>query len=170
MIKFSVSRLDKEPIELQGTEPAGFLGLAPDDVYSAASEVAYDLRVSRVSGGALVSGVCRAVIAGECGRCLDPVEREISAEKIEFFVDLAQAAEEVDISEDIRSELLLELPMILLCREDCRGLCPVCGKNLNSGSCGCTVFSGGALAWGELDRLDPDGKKDKQGGKDPCSK
>lgn len=163
MIKFSVARLDKEPIELQGTEPAGFLGLAPDDVYGAASGVDYDLRVTRVSGGALVSGTCRAVISGECGRCLEPVKREISAEEIEFFVDLAQAPEEVDISEDIRSELLLELPMVLLCREDCRGLCPACGKNLNRGKCGCSVSPGGALVWGELDRLDLDGKKKKKG-------
>ena len=170
MIKFSVARLDKEPIELQGTEPAGFLELASDDVYAASSGVDYDLRVSRVSGGALVSGSCRTVISGECGRCLDRVEREISAGEIEFFVDLARAPEEVDISEDIRSELLLELPMILLCREDCRGLCPVCGKNLNRGKCSCTVSPGGALAWGELDRLELDGKKNKTGGNDPCLK
>ena len=170
MIKFSVARLDKEPIELQGTEPAGFLGLAPDDVYAASSGVDYDLRVTRVSGGALVSGSCRALISGECGRCLDRVEREISAEKIEFFVDLTQAPEEVDISEDIRSELLLQLPMILLCREDCRGLCPACGKNLNRGECGCAVSPGGALAWGELDGLELDGKTNKKGGNGPCSK
>ena len=154
MIKFSVARLDKEPVELAGSEPAEFLGLAPDDVYGAASPVDYDLLVSRVSGGALVSGTCRVTISGECGRCLAPVEKEISAEKIGLFIDLSQAAEEIDISEDIRSELLLELPMILLCREDCKGLCPECGADLNSGECGCAGSPGGALAWGELDKLD----------------
>jgi len=154
MIKFSAARLDKEPIELAGSESAEFLGLAPDDVYSAASSVDYNLLVSRVSGGALVSGSCRVTIAGECGRCLAPVEKEISAENIELFIDLAQAAEEIDISEDIRSELLLELPMILLCKEDCKGLCPRCGTDLNCGKCGCAGKTKGALAWGELDKLD----------------
>ena len=154
MIKFSVPRLDKEPIELSGREPAAFLNLASDDVYEAVSEVDYDLHVSRVSGGALVSGRCRVVVGGECGRCLARVEREISANEIKFFIDLAQAAEEVDISEDIRSEILLELPMVLLCRPDCKGLCPVCGTDLNRGKCGCAVPRGGSPAWGELDKLD----------------
>ncbi|MBQ9501010.1 MAG: DUF177 domain-containing protein [Lentisphaeria bacterium] len=153
MIKFSVARLDKEPIELAGSEPAEFLGLASGDVYSAASSVDYDLLVSRVSGGALVSGSCRVTIAGECGRCLAPVEREIAAENIELFIALPQTAEEIDISEDIRSEVLLELPMILLCKEDCRGLCPRCGADLNRCKCGCSGTPGGALAWGELDKL-----------------
>ena len=103
MIKFSAARLDKEPIELAGSEPAEFLGLAPDDVYSAASSVDYNLLVSRVSGGALVSGSCRVTIAGECGRCLAPVEKEISAENIELFIDLAQAAEEIDTREGAKA-------------------------------------------------------------------
>lgn len=46
------------------------------------------------------------------------------------FVDLAAVFEE---------ELLLELPAKLLCSEDCKGLCPKCGTNLNSGSCNCTA-------------------------------
>ena len=47
-----------------------------------------------------------------------------------------QPEEYVDISEEIRAEMLLELPMTLLCSDDCAGLCPVCGANLNDGDCG----------------------------------
>lgn len=154
MIKFSAARLDKEPIPLCGSEGPDFLDLPEDDVYRVVSDMEYDLLVTRVSGGALVSGSCRVVISGECGRCIMPVEQEVSAEDIEFFVDLEQAGDEVDISEDIRSELLLELPMILLCDEDCKGLCHECGVNLNQGSCRCRPGAGGSLAWGELDKLD----------------
>ena len=44
----------------------------------------------------------------------------------------------IDITEDVRQTLLLAVPLKLLCRESCKGLCPRCGKNLNEGGCACT--------------------------------
>ena len=70
-----------------------------------------------------------------------------------MFYDLDEHGDEVDISEDIRSELLLELPMFVLCSDDCAGLCPDCGCNLNDSSCRCHENPHGSLAWGELDNL-----------------
>ena len=43
----------------------------------------------------------------------------------------------VDLSEAVKDALVLQLPMRFLCKEDCRGLCPKCGVNLNTGSCSC---------------------------------
>lgn len=43
----------------------------------------------------------------------------------------------LDLDELLRSDILLELPYKFLCREECKGLCPSCGKNLNEGPCGC---------------------------------
>ena len=45
----------------------------------------------------------------------------------------------IDIDEIVRSALILELPSRFLCDEDCKGLCPKCGKNLNEGSCSCDM-------------------------------
>ena len=152
MIKFSAARLEKESIELSGSEPAEFLDLSADDLYEVVSEIDYDLLVKKVSGGALVSGNCRVIVASECGRCLEPVEVEIAAEDIEMFLDLDEYGDEIDISEDIRCELLLEFPMNLLCDDDCPGLCPECGVNLNEEQCKCKGPSG-SLAWSALDDL-----------------
>lgn len=44
---------------------------------------------------------------------------------------------QLSLDELARADILLELPSKFLCREDCRGLCPMCGKNLNEGLCGC---------------------------------
>jgi uncharacterized protein len=93
-----------------------------------------------VSGGAHVL----------CSRCLKPVTVPL---EIEFMVIYQQApatpgeddTEEVvfyrenliDVSEDIRQHLVLELPMKPICTSDCKGLCPRCGKDLNQGDCGC---------------------------------
>ena len=43
----------------------------------------------------------------------------------------------LDLTALVREDLLLALPAKFLCREDCKGLCPICGKNLNDGSCSC---------------------------------
>lgn len=43
----------------------------------------------------------------------------------------------LDLDELIREDILLELPTKFLCRKDCKGICPICGKNLNDGPCGC---------------------------------
>jgi uncharacterized protein len=43
----------------------------------------------------------------------------------------------LDISEDVRQTILLSVPLKLLCRNDCAGLCPQCGRNLNQGPCAC---------------------------------
>ncbi|MBO5645452.1 MAG: DUF177 domain-containing protein [Lentisphaeria bacterium] len=153
MIKFSVSRLDKEPIELSGSLDEEFVALPENDDYRAVSPLAYELTVAKVSGGALVQGSCSMTISGICGRCLEPVETEVTAPDVELFIDLEECGEEVDISEDIREELLINLPMNLLCDEDCAGLCLECGNNLNKKECSCGKKSSGSLAWSALDDL-----------------
>jgi len=154
MITFSVSRLEKENIRLEGAEPPYFIVLAGSEPYSVASPVEYDLEISRASGGALVSGCCGVEISGECGRCLTKVSRRVSTEDFRIFVEIPPGVEVCDISEDIRTEITLALPMNFLCRDDCRGLCPVCGADRNRVKCSCHVDNGGTPGvWDALDGL-----------------
>ena len=153
MIKFSVSRLDKEPFELEGTIDKEFISLPEGDAYTVLLPLEYRLRAEKISGGALISGSCRTSISGICGRCLEEVTQEISADDIELFYELDNVGEELDVSEDIREELLLNLPMNLLCDEDCAGLCSKCGTNLNKKMCSCNKNGSGDLAWSALDDL-----------------
>ena len=72
-----------------------------------------------------------------CDRCLEP-----SVEKIFCEFDEELTSEEItenvaDITELVRDTFLANLPIQNLCRSDCKGLCPVCGKNLNNGDCEC---------------------------------
>ena len=89
----------------------------------------------------------------ECARCLEPVsgdftvqfERTVAAEgtlteeQLEENVDEYAVIKDgrLDLDEEIREELLLSFPMRFLCREDCPGLCPKCGKPRRDGDCGC---------------------------------
>ena len=82
-----------------------------------------------------------------CGRCL---ERQRRAEVYRFKHVLVRQLNEEDNGDFIvvsgnqldldglaTSDILLELPSVVYCREDCKGLCPTCGKNLNEGACNC---------------------------------
>jgi uncharacterized protein len=94
-------------------------------------------------------GTVRTVVTGECRRCLTPVAAEVVADADALFTQesaaledpdsypLAPDATEVDLAPAVREEVLLAVPRFLLCREDCRGLCPRCGQDLNAGPCGC---------------------------------
>ena len=101
----------------------------------------------------LVNITVSAEIQGECARCLEPANLEISGElgylycsrgteEIEGFDDCMPVEVEhfgriIDVMPQIRESIYTLLPTKILCREDCKGLCPVCGKNLNEGQCSC---------------------------------
>ena len=154
MICFSLSRLEKEDIRLEGAEPAEFIVLAAGDPFTVSAPVSYALDVSKVSGGALVSGEVETEVAGECGRCLAPVSRKVATGEFQFFVEAPPGAEICDISEEVRTEITLALPMNLVCRDDCRGLCPECGADLNREKCSCKPKSTrGSGVWSALDDL-----------------
>ena len=91
-----------------------------------------------------------------CGRCLNPVEVPISTGFTERFVRaVSWAADEqhelqeedlnvsvfdgagIELDDLAREEILLAVPANVLCRDDCRGLCPTCGNDRNQGDCQC---------------------------------
>ena len=138
MIRFSVSRVEKEPVFLEGSEPAAFWDLPENDQFTPDSPVTYALKVTSAAGAFLVCGRVRGRVAARCGRCLAPLKLEIRNDKVELCYAKADVdSEEMDITADVRDELLVELPMNPLCGEECQGLCPVCGADLNRGQCDC---------------------------------
>ncbi|MDI3298239.1 MAG: DUF177 domain-containing protein [Bacillota bacterium] len=66
---------------------------------------------------------------------------------------LDPAGTTIDLEEGFRENLLLDLPLKRLCRPDCRGLCPVCGANLNEADCGHAGAGAPDLRWAALERL-----------------
>jgi len=94
-------------------------------------------------------GTLRTTVTGQCRRCLTPVSAPVAADADALFTQdvdaqddpdaysLAPDAAVIDLAPAIRQEVLLAVPRFLQCREDCRGLCPRCGQDLNAGPCGC---------------------------------
>ena len=84
---------------------------------------------------------------GVCDRCMADIRREGTL-RMEHVLVTSLNREDADewilvengqllLEELVEADLILHLPLKNLCREDCRGLCPTCGKNLNEGLCGC---------------------------------
>ena len=153
MIVFSISAMEKAPVTLCGTESIEFFELDENDPLTVSRELTYQLTGSKVSGGILISGSCTTAVSGICGRCLEALEQPVEAE-INLFFDPEEVQEELDVSEDIREEVLLSFPMNLLCSSDCAGLCRNCGGNLNRNECSCDDNSqSGDFRWSALDSL-----------------
>jgi len=114
--------------------------------------------LTRTSQGVLATGKLRTRLQVECNRCLEPYDVGVELDLEEEFhptvliddVPLDRIPKEdedealkidahhiLDLSEVIRQGLLLALPMDLVCRPDCLGLCPDCGGNRNLGECRC---------------------------------
>jgi len=98
----------------------------------------------RTDKGLLAKGTLSTVVGTVCSRCLCDFDQELSFHYSEEFLlqreDGAFIIDEyrqIDLSEVTRQYTLLAEPMKPLCCEDCSGLCPRCGRNLNLGACGC---------------------------------
>lgn len=76
-----------------------------------------------------------------CDRCLTKATGEQVHDFSEEFDKSAAVEDFIDVTELLRDVLLANQPIKNLCKEDCKGLCPVCGANLNDGECGCERFT-----------------------------
>ena len=119
-------------------------------VVPAGTEVEADVTLTPFEGGIDVAGTVTAPWEGTCRRCAEPVSGELTIRVHERYADrpiAATADEEIypiedellDLAPLVRDSVVLELPAAPLCREDCAGLCPHCGANLNEGACGCVA-------------------------------
>jgi uncharacterized protein len=70
------------------------------------------------------------------GKDLFSDSKEAQLERSDLDTDVIEG-NELDLTEVAREQILLNLPETVLCREDCRGICPTCGKDLNEGDCSC---------------------------------
>jgi len=105
----------------------------------AAPEVDLDLAAEAIDGGIWVKGAVAGRYRAECRRCLAPVDHPFSYEVAELYRPQTEVWEEgyvikettIDLGPLVRDAVVLNLPQNPLCRDDCAGLCGVCGGNLN---------------------------------------
>lgn len=113
----------------------------------------YDVMCTNAGDGILVTGIVRASVEGTCDRCLEKATFEVSGEIEEYYLfeepedpdsyedgfELVGEDRVIDLGDAISDAVVMDTPFVVLCREDCLGLCPTCGANLNEGDCGCAA-------------------------------
>ena len=123
-----------------------------DHEFALPEGVDYDLVLTNAGEGILATGILRAHAVGTCDRCLERAELDIAGEVDGYYLfeeperlaededeadfELVSADRTIDLSGALLSAIVMETPFVVLCREDCAGLCPVCGANLNEEDCG----------------------------------
>ena len=123
--------------------------------FSVADGFSFDAVFTNTGDGILATGIVRASVEGTCDRCLDPASFDVSGEIEEYYLfadpedpdafedgyELVDEERVVDLSGAIYDAVLIETPFVVLCRPDCKGLCPRCGANLNYERCDCAARS-----------------------------
>ncbi|HPE68483.1 MAG TPA: DUF177 domain-containing protein [Thermotogota bacterium] len=123
--------------------------LLPEMFSSCAEPVRYSFQVILVEDEVVVSGQSSGKVEGVCHRCLEPVllelegeiqavykpassMGEVSEENVEDYENVLYYTEhQLDMADRVIESLMVEIPFKVLCAEDCQGLCPYCGENLN---------------------------------------
>jgi uncharacterized protein len=151
-----VSQIPPEGLDVALSEEALDLG-EPADTWEGPATVQAQVHLDRSGRGVLIAGSFEGGVPLLCSRCLEPFRFQIR-ERFSLYCETgARGApeEERELTDDeldvtyleegrintdhlLRENILLSLPVQPLCHEECRGLCPRCGANLNQGACHCT--------------------------------
>ena len=125
------------------------LSLHPEDNFRLTEPVRVTGQMVNIGGSLELEAEGRANLCLTCDRCAEPFEAEIPFRIQERFKKEDNTDEEgnpditilegttIDLAELAYDALVLSIPTKVLCKEDCKGICPACGQNLNQGTCGC---------------------------------
>lgn len=162
---FEIRDLELHPIEFSEKFSPETIDLAPD--YRQVTPVETSGRADlveehhgkhKIIQDIRVQGRLATTLESNCARCLEPLTQDVRREfdllyrplgadagRDEISVTDAEAeisyyeGEGILLDDVVREQILLAVPLKVTCREDCKGLCPHCGKNLNQENCSCEV-------------------------------
>jgi|SRR5262245_37005951 len=169
-MKIEVDKLEEQGGKFSKSYDIGGLSLGETDVRLSAPATARG-QIRRQSGEVRLSGELHGEVEIPCGRCLKPVKLPLDLEFSERFVPAVAWRDEdqhelqsedldvsifggevIDLDDLVREEIMLAVPGHILCDNDCRGLCPLCGIDRNLSTCNCNEGQGDSR-WDKLKEL-----------------
>jgi len=160
MLVIEISQIPPDGVDVDEALDAAKVHIEGEDEFALRPGGVLRCHLEKVDGDTVhVRGHLAAALGLECGRCLEPYPLALDQELDLFYLprhpgEDDEQEEEVELSDRemvvayyegdrldlgavVREQCYLSLPLKPLCREDCRGRCPSCGRNRNSESCGC---------------------------------
>lgn len=133
-MKIYINQIPDTGLELSETCEPSSLDLDRPDI-KLTEPINISAQVSKGTNFISVKLVIEVAIHLNCSRCLEEFTVPKSLEtKLNLPIENRDA---IDLTDNLREEIMLNYPLKPLCRPECRGLCPVCGRNLNTGRCNC---------------------------------
>jgi uncharacterized protein len=152
MIKLNILKLTSDEKSFEGLEDSSLLDIENTEYIKCSNDIKYSLMASLVNNGVLVRGSVETDIICKCGLCLNNYTFNLKNDTICHFYEKPNK-NEIDLTDDIREDILISFPVKFRCSENCKGLCTECGQNLNEDECSCSENSENENLWSELDKL-----------------
>ena len=151
MIQVNVEKIKDSPGETLLFQKEITLSNTKEESLPFAGPVFVEIELTSSDKKIQAEGTAKTIIQHPCDRCLNPAEFLIEAPFKEIYYPAGTTRDNllqdewisfkndvIDIEPEVLKSLIMALPMKVLCEENCHGLCPSCGKNLNIGKCGCS--------------------------------
>jgi len=152
-MKIMVARIPEEGSSYDGSDPGAVMELADDPFARVEGDVRYALHAQCVSEELIVRGTLSIDLGLKCTRCSEFFSTTVTDSDFLRAYSASEEVDSVDITPDMREDLLLHIPAFPVCSEGCEGLCTQCGADLNKGSCDCEARER-PNPWSALDNLD----------------
>jgi len=131
-----VARLRPDGERIEGVLDDAVLEL-DDEYVKPFAGIRYALDVRLIGRELLVRGSLEQDFDAVCSRCGGDFDFTVKVTDFTASFETDEKTEFVDLTAELRESIILHLPNYPVCRVDCRGVCPQCGKNLNEGPCNC---------------------------------
>ncbi|MGI6086567.1 MAG: YceD family protein [Kiritimatiellia bacterium] len=149
--------LRKRPRHLQGEIDALDLDLETIQFIRTGAALHYDLRAECLGNELLVRGKLTMDLECLCARCGAWFNRQQTVPEFVRLFRLHDNDTAIDLTDDIREDMILSFPSNWLCSDDCQGLCSACGADLNHGPCRCPRqrHADDGSVWAALEHISP---------------
>ncbi len=134
-MKINISEIPPEGLNLTESTPSQEWDLDSEDI-TYTGEIKLEVDAYKVGNTVSVHAKVHSERDVRCVRCLGKFHQKLFDE-FDFNYLISSESQILDITENVREELILNFPLKPLCKKDCKGICPICGKNLNEEKCDC---------------------------------
>ena len=131
-MKIYVNRVPEEGLREHATYDPAAMDMDREDIHLA-EPFEVDAFITKVDEELVVRAEIHCPLRLDCARCLATFASTVTADAV--FSYTVHPSDVVDITDDVRQEIVLAYPMIPVCGPDCKGLCSGCGQNLNVSPC-----------------------------------
>lgn len=151
-MKILLARIPEEGAHYEGDEPGSIMQVEDERFVKNPDDVHYALYAQQVSDELVVRGALDVRLDVLCTRCSEFFSTTVGVSDFLRAYPAPKGTDSVDVTEDLREEILLHVPAFPVCSEACKGVCPRCGVDLNKDTCVCEEQEGPS-PWTALDGL-----------------